>query len=320
MVFGRIGVLMGGPSAERPISFQSGTAVCEALRSRGHDVAAVEIPQDVTGVEALLAAARLDVAFIALHGTFGEDGAIQAILERLGILYTGSGILASRCGMNKQAARQRFAAEGITTPPVVVLSPTHRRHGTPAERIAAKFPYPVVVKPCSQGSSVGMSLVARAADLDAAVEAAAAYDETVLVEAHIRGREMTVGILEEEALPVIEVVPSHAYFDYEAKYQPGLTAYHVPAALPEVVARRCQEAALRAHRAIQARHVSRVDLILDAHEAPVVLEINTIPGFTAMSLLPKAARVAGIEFPMLCECIIAAALRDVSTVRAGGRA
>lgn len=311
---------MGGPSAERPISFKSGEAVCAALQSRGHDVMPVEIPQDVVRVEPLLLAARMDVAFIALHGTFGEDGAIQAILQRLGILYTGSGVLASRCGMNKWAARQRCAAEGVITPPTVVLANAQRRHGAPADLVAANLSYPVVVKPCSQGSSVGLSLVARAADLAAAVDAAAAYDATVLVESRIRGREMTVGLLDEEALPVIEIVPSRACFDYEAKYQPGLTTYRVPAPLPADVARRCQEAAWRAHRAIGARHVSRVDLILDAQETPIVLEINTIPGLTAMSLLPKAARAAGIEFPLLCERIAAAALRDAVPARAGGRA
>ncbi len=317
-VLGRIGVLMGGPSAERPISLQSGQAVCEALRARGHDVTAVEIPEDVRRVDALLDAARLDVAFIALHGTFGEDGGIQAVLERLGLPYTGSGVQASRWGMDKWASRQRFRDDGLQTPSTVVLTGEACRAGRVVELVEAALEYPVIVKPCGQGSSVGLGLVDGRASLVAAVAAAAAYDAVVLVEARILGRELTVGILEETALPVIEVVPSHACFDYAAKYQPGLTAYHVPAEMPADVAGRCQQAALAAHRAIQARHVSRVDLILDAQQRPIVLEVNTIPGLTMMSLLPKAARVAGIVFHALCERLLLCALRDASPATTAG--
>ena len=307
---GRIGVLMGGPSAERPISLQSGQAVCAALRSRGHEVVPVEIPEDVTGIEGLLTAARIGIAFIALHGTFGEDGTIQAILERLGIVYTGSGMLASRCGMNKWASRQRFQAMALLTPKTVVVTKDDQHHQWLVDRVERALPYPLVVKPCRQGSSVGLGLVADAEQLRAAVDAAFAYDDIVLVEERIRGRELTVGILDERPLPIIEVVPSHACFDYEAKYQPGLTTYHVPAALAEDVAQRCQEASREAHRAIGARHVSRVDLMLNEYQQPVLLEINTIPGLTSMSLLPKAARVAGMAFPELCERLVIAALQE----------
>ena len=199
----------------------------------------------------------------------------------------------------------------------MVLTGEDQCAGRVVERVEAALGYPVTVKPCGQGSSVGLGLVEGRAALAAAVAAAAAYDAIVLVEARISGREMTVGILEETALPVIEVVPSHACFDYAAKYQPGLTAYHVPAEIPADVAGRCRQAALAAHRAIQARHVSRVDLMLDARQQPVVLEVNTIPGLTAMSLLPKAARVAGCAFDELCERLLLCALRDASPARAG---
>ena len=307
---GRIGVLMGGPSAERPISFKSGQYVCEALRARGHEVVPVEIPEDVRRVDRLLSAARLNVAFIALHGTFGEDGTVQSILERLGIIYTGSGVLASRCGMNKWASRQRFQAMGLLTPQTIVLMQEERHNPWLVDRVERTLPYPLVVKPCRQGSSVGVGLVSRPEELRPAVEAAWSFDDIVLVEERIQGRELTVGILEDMALPVIEVVPSHACFDYEAKYQPGLTTYHVPAVLDEDVAQHCQAVALEAHRAVEARHVSRVDLMLNAYRQPVILEINTIPGLTSMSLLPKAARVAGIEFSALCERLVLAALQE----------
>ena len=299
---GPLGVLCGGPSTEREISLRSGQAVWRALRERGYDALLLDIEQ--ADCAAILRASGIRTAFIALHGAFGEDGTVQALLESLGIRYTGSGVAASRLAIDKQAARTRLAAAGV---PVAdgALVPA----GSPVAWVAAHgLRLPVVVKPVRQGSSIGLTIVETAAQWPEALETAGRFDAEVLCEAYLEGPEVTVGILEETALPVVQVVPSRRFYDYVAKYTPGQTQYLVPAPLAAAVTRHIQASALQAHRVLGCGGFSRVDLIVSQGRGPVVLEVNTIPGLTATSLLPKAAAAAGLSFPDLCERLLASAV------------
>ncbi len=297
--FGRIGVLMGGYSSEREISLKSGTAIVDALKSEGCDV----IPVDITEKDEKMIASRItdsgmDMAFIALHGRLGEDGTIQAILENLNIPYPGSGVEASRLAINKILAQSIFKNNGICVPPYVIVEKN--------TNLTKKFfleelgTLPWVVKPACEGSSIGISLVEDIKDLDNALKTARGYGGNILVERFIKGRELTVGILEEKPLPIVEIRSSRMFFDFTAKYKKGLTEYIVPAPLPEEVSQRLQREALKANRALGCRDISRVDIILAPEGTGYVLEINTIPGFTSTSLLPKAAKAVGIEFNQLC--------------------
>ena len=305
----RMAVLMGGPSPEHAISLKSGQGVTEALTARGWSVQPIVLPND-SSIEETRAICRsallresIDVAFIALHGAFGEDGTVQRLLDELQILYTGSDGTASALGMDKLASRQRFAAAGLVVPRWRLIE-RGRLPKDDVELAIRGFQMPVVVKPTNQGSSIGVSIVTEAAQLAPALEEAFRYDTHVLIDAFIRGRELTVGIVGEEALPVVEVRPKRAFFDYAAKYTPGQTEYLVPAPIPSVLAVKAQEAARRAHHALGCRHFSRVDLIADDAGTPVALEVNTIPGMTAMSLLPKAAACRGQSYDELCEQIV----------------
>lgn len=304
MVKGRVAVLMGGPSGEHAISLKSGRGVVEALRRRDWEVHPVEILQALSTEAALQAAGDAlqrvapDVAFLALHGPFGEDGTIQQCCEELGIAYTGSGPQASRIGLDKLASRKRFERAGLAVPQGRVVdakAPLALRDG---------FAYPVVVKPIAQGSSLGVSIVREPSAMAEALAAAAVYGPHVLVEPFVAGRELTVGILGEEPLPVIEIRPCEAFFNYTAKYTTGRTDYLVPAPLPPALASTVQAAGLAAHRALGCRHLSRADMILTPEGSPVVLEVNTIPGFTPTSLLPKAAACLGISYDALCEQLV----------------
>lgn len=306
-----VAVLMGGPSAEHEISLKSGRGVAEALAARGWRVAPVALPKSVTPEEALrdarqqLLAHQAAVAFLALHGTFGEDGTVQRLCEELHVAYTGSGPDASRIGLDKVESRRRFEQAGLTVPSWELV---RAASSAVREAVRARFPYPVVIKPTNQGSSIGVSLVSSDEELASAVHEASRYDDRLLIEAFVEGREVTVGIVDREALPVVEVKTRHAFFDYTAKYTPGQTEYLVPARLPASAARRAQAAGLRAHEALGCRHLSRVDMIFNAAWEPVVLEVNTIPGFTATSLLPKAAACVGVSYDALCDRIVRLAL------------
>ena len=299
----RVGVLMGGVSSEREVSLRSGAAVLGALAQIGVE----SIPLDVTerdAVPQIIAAARLECVFIALHGSFGEDGGVQRVLEELRVPYTGSGVRASELAMDKVASRRLFVAAGIPVPTCQVLY----RALTSEHSVALGAP--LVVKPAREGSSVGLSMVRQRSELAAALHKAFSFDEAILVEAYIPGREITVGILNDKPLPVVEVVPGNGWYDYESKYTPGKTVYKVPADFaPEIIAR-AQSLALRAHQCLGCRCFSRVDMIVDEQGVPVVLEVNTIPGLTQTSLLPKAAAAAGISFSELCRGMIAAGLRQ----------
>jgi D-alanine-D-alanine ligase len=289
-------VLLGGWSAERSISLASGRAVIRALRSRGHDVTEFD-PQEMDLFR--YPWAGVDVAFIALHGPFGEDGTVQTLLDELRVPYTGSGATASRLAMNKWAAKQRFLEHGLATP---ACQTVHAGDG-PAQRAAkaAVLGYPLVVKPNAQGSSIGVSVVATPAGLDAAVEAALGYDPLVILEQFIVGRELTVAIIERRPLPVIEIRSGRAFFDFDAKYHDAATEYVFETDLPAGAVHAAEAAAVAAATAIGCQGVARVDLRLDADNVPWLLEINTVPGMTDHSLVPKAAARAGIDFAELCE-------------------
>jgi D-alanine-D-alanine ligase len=301
--FGRIGVLMGGPSSEREISLHSGQAVFDAFREAGLDAVSIQIEtEDKEENIELIRSYNIDCAFVALHGRFGEDGQIQDILEAINIPYTGSGVRASRLAMDKVLSNQIFESAGLCIPRYQVLEKGSYKGIRNFE--IDSFGLPLVVKPATHGSSIGLSIVEKLHQLANALDSAFSFDERVIIQEYIGGRELTVGILEDRALPVIEVVPKRKFFDYAAKYTSGLTEYIVPAKLDEGQTGIAQEAAVTAHRLLGCFGCSRVDMILSEDKKIFVLEINTIPGFTNTSLLPKAARVVGIEFLKLCLLLI----------------
>jgi D-alanine-D-alanine ligase len=296
--FGKIGVLMGGPSSERPISLKSGTAVFAALQRQGLDVDSIDIRTDSDSENIqLLRSRNLDCCFVALHGRYGEDGHIQRVLDTLGIPYTGSGAQASALAMDKYASKMVFEENGLNVPRYQFFD----KQGGPRKLSLSP---PLVVKPVANGSSIGLSLVENERDIPAALEKAFSVDERVLVEECIRGREVTLGILNSTALPIVEIITTHACFDYEAKYQAGLTQYVVPASLDPVTAAAVSRQGCAAHTLLGCSGCSRVDMIIDSIGVPYVLEVNAVPGMTDTSLLPKAARAAGIVFEDLCVILL----------------
>lgn len=306
----RVGVLYGGISAEREVSAKSGEAVANALAQAGYPVELLD-PRDIP--VGCLTVERMDVAFNALHGTFGEDGGIQSVLEVLGVPYTGSGVTASRVAMDKVASKQCFRRAGVRTPAFVELEAAW-----PSERKAAALAplgLPAVVKPAAQGSSVGVSIVESEDQLNAAIARALEFDERAIAEEFIPGRELTVGILGDRALPIIELVYEGRIFTYNIKYTKGAATHVVRPALPGGLTERIQQMALDAHRSLGCRGCTRVDLRLDAHGEPFVLEVNTIPGMTETSLLPDAAAAAGISFTQLCVLAIHMALEHSRRAR-----
>jgi D-alanine-D-alanine ligase len=298
---GRIGVLMGGPSSEREISLLSGKAVYEALKSAGLDVVAIDITTDDADIDkSVIGSENIDCAFIALHGRFGEDGTIQKILEDMRLPYTGSGVLASQLAMDKVASHRLFQESGLYVPKYAVAC----KNNYSGERLDELFSYPIVVKPVTGGSSIGLSIVDKKEDFIKAMDLAFTYDGRAMVDEYIKGRELTVGVLEDKALPVIEIIPKNEFFDFEAKYQSGSTEYVVPAKLDDATATKVQEAGLAANKLLGCFGCSRTDIILTPAGLPYILEVNTIPGMTATSLLPKAARNVGIDFVQLCLTLI----------------
>jgi len=307
----RIAVLMGGTSGERAVSLRSGRNVLRALRSHGLD--AVEIdPADPDFVRSLIDG-KIDLAFIALHGRGGEDGSIQGLLESLNIPYTGSGVLASALAMNKVASKRIFLSVGIPTPQFMVIDP-----GVDLNeqcRLAIKrIGLPIVVKPTSEGSSLGVSIVKEEAFLLETVRKTLIQFGDIFLERFIPGREVTVGILGtgEGAypLPVLELVPRREFYDYEAKYTPGMTRFILPAPFPREIYDRIQEVALMAHRALGCKGVSRVDIRVDPEGTPFVTDVNTVPGLTDLSDLPAQAKCAGIPYDELILRILESALAE----------
>jgi D-alanine-D-alanine ligase len=301
----KVAVLYGGRSVEREVSLRSGAACAEALASRGHDVALVDVDLDVA---ARLRADRVEVAFLnGLHGRWGEDGCIQGLLESMGIPYTGSGVLASANAMDKVVSKLLFRDAGLKIIEYRTFPPSRADRITVAD---LPFGLPAVVKPSSEGSSVGVHIVRDAAALTTACEDAARYKGDLVVERYVRGAELDVAVLDGEALGAIEIVPSNEFYDYEAKYTPGKTQYFYPARLPVEHVRRACEAAERALDALGCAGVTRVDFIVAPDGTPFVLEVNTLPGMTATSLVPKIAAGNGISFPELCDRLLdGAALR-----------
>lgn len=295
----RIGVLLGGLSAEREISLRTGAAICRALRERGYKVVELDVGRDIAR---RLLEEQVEVAFIALHGRWGEDGCIQGLLESMGIPYTGSGVLASAVGMEKVYAKRLFASHGLPTPPWCAFS-------TAAAALEAAgslpFPFPVVVKPSREGSSVGVHICHTPEHYRSAVEEAARHAGTLLVEQFIAGREVQGAVLDDEALGVIEIVPAREFYDYEAKYKSGSgTQYLFPAPLPPEQYERVNAVCLAAHRALGCSGATRSDVITTATGEVYLLEVNTLPGMTEASLLPKIAAGRGIDFASLCERLL----------------
>jgi D-alanine-D-alanine ligase len=300
---------MGGRSAERDISLLTGEQIYQALLEKEHEAFKVDLDEHVS--EELLRL-KPDVVFIALHGRFGEDGTVQGLLEILGLPYTGSGVMASAIGINKAMSKKLFQAAGIETPPYKLFCARDYAKDS-AQTLAGTLEtigIPCVVKPVSEGSTIGMSLVRQEGDFVEAVEHALEHDSEVIVEQLVEGVEITVGVLGNDpvALPTLEIETETDFFDYKTKYTAGLSRHIIPARLSEDQQRRAQEAAVRAHNALGCRGFSRVDIIVDKEGSPHVLEINTIPGMTSLSLFPDAARAAGYEFPELISYLIEQAL------------
>jgi D-alanine-D-alanine ligase len=319
----RVGVLMGGPSPEREVSLASGRRVVAAMDHGRYDVIPLEVPRS----GAWFPPSGLDVAFIAMHGPFGEDGTIQGMLEFAGIPYTGSGVLASALGMDKRRSRQLFGFNGIPTPAYLTITRAEFPNHEPSlvDDIRKTLGFPCVVKPNAQGSSIGVSIVTDSERLGPALDLALGLDDTILIEEHLTGAELTCAILDEvdsgapAALPLIEIVPRREFFNYEAKYTPGAAEEICPALLSTEAAERAQHAALRAYHTLGCAGCARVDLFI--READVaVLEVNTIPGLTEGSLLPLAARAAGLDFAALIDRLIDLAVGRARRVRerAGG--
>lgn len=325
----KIAVLLGGISAEREVSLSSGLAVTRALRSKGHEVTVVDtargfipeeeeatlLPEGVhsappSALEGTLAPAALatlpelqqaELAFLALHGGAGEDGSLQAMLELMGIRYTGSGPLGSGIAMDKDVTKRLLRdAEVPTLPWRLARAPAFEYD---PETIEDFVGYPCIVKPSRQGSSVGLTVVERPEGLRGAVDAASPFDSEIMIERYVRGRELTVGILGDQALPPVEIRPKKGIYDYESKYTPGMTEYLCPAPMDRELTAQVQSYALQAFRVLKLRGYARIDFIL-AKEQLFCLEANTLPGMTATSLLPKGAAAIGIDFPELCERIV----------------
>lgn len=329
----RITVLLGGTSSERDVSLASGLRIAEALRSRGHEVTAIDtahgvlsateeqamlagqlmrtVPPDVQALvrleqslpQRLKGIPETEVIFLGLHGGRGEDGTIQALLDLTGVPYTGSGHLASALAMDKELSKRLFRSAGVPTADWIMAPATE-------DEVTEACGFPCIVKPSKQGSTVGLSLVREPADLQAAIADAGQYDDEVIIERFIPGREFTVAVLGGEALPVGEIIPVHEIYDYECKYTPGMAREVFPADLSREQTSRVQELALKAYSVLKLSGCARIDFRFSPDGEFHCLEANTLPGMTQLSLVPQAAQAAGISFPELCERIVSLALNS----------
>ena len=318
-----IAVLMGGISPEREVSLRSGKAVAQALKNAGFNVFCIDVKDEKVEELDLL---EIDVAFVALHGYFGEDGRVQQLLESKGIPYTGSGVDASKIAMDKLATKKYFVNAGLKTPDYLTV--TECQGCAEIQRLIIKFGLPVVLKPPQNGSSIGISIIRDFNSLELGLTNAFKFGSELLIEKYVMGRELTIGILDDKALPIIEIKPCAEFFSYEAKYQDNKTEYLVveteqkssarageklvcrPGALPLNLYIKAQKLAVDAHRVLGCKGFSRVDMLMNEEGEFFLLEINTIPGFTEKSLLPKAAHAAGISFSSLCRKIAELAVED----------
>lgn len=305
----KIVVVMGGPSTEAEVSRRSGTAILEALKVKGYNAEGLELNPATFAND--IKASGAEFVFNALHGKFGEDGIIQGTLEMMGIPYTGSGVMAAAVTMDKVATKRFFMAEGIPTPKAHTYFRYEFKKRDLTGEILQEFSVPVVVKASSQGSSIGVVIVEKAEELEAALSEAFKYDREVLVEEFIKGRELTVAVWgneeKQEALPIIEITTVTGRYDYVTKYKVGASTHIIPAPIPEEVTKKVKEIAIRAFAVCGCSGMARVDFMLGEDNQPYAIEVNTIPGMTETSLVPDAGRAAGIEFPELCARILAMA-------------
>ncbi len=298
----KIGVISGGISSERDISLLTGKNIYQSLLESGYNALFIDLKDDFYSK-----LKEINLAFLAIHGRYGEDGTAQGLLELMKIPYTGPGVLASAIAINKIMSKKILIYENIPTPEYIELnSASGEDLKKMVSVIEKKFDYPIVVKPNSEGSTIGVNIVQKKDQLKHAVEEAVKYDNKILVEEYIKGRELTVSIIGREpvALPIIEIKPKSGFYDYKSKYTKNMTRYIVPAELDKKVANRVSEMALKCHRVLECSGISRVDFILDDTGNAYVFELNTMPGMTATSLVPKAAKAAGIDFALLVEIIL----------------
>ncbi len=298
----KVGVICGGISSEREISLKTGSGIYSALIELGYNTDFIDFKGDDISVFK-----NIDIAFLALHGKYGEDGTVQGVLELFKIPYTGSGILASSLAIDKIYSKKIFKLEGINTPDYISID-----NGKVIEikgiikSVNDKLGYPVVVKPAREGSTIGITIAENESEIESAINFARIYDSRILIEKYIKGRQLTTSILGENpvALPIIEVIPKSGFYDFKSKYTSGLTEYIVPARISNDLSLKIQDISLKTHQSLGCYGISRVDLILDENGEIFVLEINTMPGMTETSLVPKAAAAAGIDFKKLVEIIL----------------
>ena len=296
----KIGVLGGGVSSEREISLISAQEAYKVFQGKNLNVTFIDIfTQEESKVKEMIIKSGIDFAFIALHGEFGEDGKIQKILDDLGVAYTGSGSLASYLAMDKIVSKEIFINNGIPTANFKVYDANIHNEKRLREHLFKNLNYPLVVKPYFAGSSVGVSIVRQEADLEKALNTALLLQSKIVLEDYIKGREFTVGILEEKSLAVVEIITKTEYFDFTTKYSDGLVEFIAPAKLENDIYNKIQSTALAAHKALGCRYFSRVDVRLSENNVPYVLEVNSIPGLTSHSLLPLSAKCCGINFDEL---------------------
>jgi len=297
-----IGVLMGGCSVEKEISLKTGEAVSSALERLGYGVKKIRVDTDIPFA---LKSEKIDIAFIALHGRYGEDGTIQGLLEMMQIPYTGSGVSASALSMNKLLSRDIFKAHQLPMPPAFILN-SENRNACSLPKLPFETPpgTPVVVKPVSEGSSVGVAIVEEEKAFHAALDVAAQYGLRIIIEHYITGKEVHVGILNEVALGAIEIKPKGRFYDYSAKYESGMSEHIFPAPLSKDCEKEVLKLALKAHQVLGCCGYSRVDLLIDGNDQPHLLEVNALPGMTETSLMPEIARGVGISFDRLVEQIL----------------
>ena len=302
----KIVVVMGGPSTEAEVSRRSGSAILEALKTKGYNAEGLEL--DPIHFAAQIREIKADFVFNALHGKFGEDGVLQGTLEMMGIPYTGSGVLAAALTMDKVATKRAFAASGIPTPASAVYYRYEHKQKDLYKEILHSFTLPVVVKAATQGSSIGVVIVESEDQLEAALTEAFRYDEEVLVEEFIKGRELTVAVWgnnsQKEALPIIEITTVTGRYDYDTKYKAGASSHIIPAPVSAELTRKIQDIAVKAFSVCGCRGIARIDFMLSEDEQPYALEVNSVPGMTETSLVPDAGRAVGMEFPELCERIL----------------
>lgn len=302
-----VAVVMGGPSAEREVSLNTGAAIANALREYGY-TNVVEIDLDPRNFGKQLAESKAEVVFNAVHGLYGEDGRLQTLLEIREMPYTGSGMIASVSCMDKVITKRMLRDAGISTPACLIVN---KKESGIKEKIMQRFSLPVVIKPASQGSSIGVEIVKEENQLDEALANAFKYSRDILVEEFISGKELTVSMMQKDgevvALPVIHIAPHSGMYDYHSKYTKGATEYICPVDLDEETTKKVQEISKQAYEVLGCSGVARADVMLDEEGNGYVLEINTVPGMTATSLVPKAAAAAGISFPELCNIILQSA-------------